>query len=117
MDIVAPGSRTVKVSAAAVATNYVTLTTVGEHKFSVGEEVTISINDYSSLSGTATIEAVTATTFSFTKPASNLAETEVVGAARFSNVGVAYAKVEVICEPTSTGVGRTFHLDKVIFKE
>lgn len=117
MDIVAPGTRTVAVTAVSVASNLVTVTTRGFHKFSVGEDVTLSINDYSSLSGTITIESVTDTTFSFTRSATNLAETEVTGSARFSNTGVSFAKVEVTCDPTSTGVGRTFHLDKVIFKE
>lgn len=117
MDIVAPGTRTVAVSAVAVASNLVTVTTRGTHKFSVGEDLTISINEYPSLTGTTTIESVTSNTFSFTRSATNLAETEVTGSARFSNTGVSFAKVEVSCEPTSAGVGRTFHLDKVIFKE
>lgn len=117
MDIVAPGNRVVAISAVSVASNLVTITTRGEHKFSVGEDVTISINEYPSLTGTTTIESVTSNTFSFTRSATNLAETEVTGSARFSNTGVSFAKVEVTCEPTSTGVGRTFHLDKVIFKE
>ena len=60
---------------------------------------------------------MTATTFSYTRTADDLAFTEVVGSAKFANTGVAYAKVEVVCSPQSTGVGRTFYLDKVIFKE
>lgn len=117
LDIVAPGNRTVAISALEVSSNLVTITTRGEHKFSVNEDVTISINEYPSVSGTTTIEAVTPTTFSFTRAAADLEETEVTGSARFSNNGVSFAKVEVICEPFYGGAGRTFHLDKVVFKE
>jgi hypothetical protein len=117
LDIVAPGSRTISVEKAQVTSNYVTLTTTGAHKFTVGEDLSVSINEFPALSGNTTIEAVTTNTFSFTKASINIAETEVAGAARFTNVGVSYAKIEVVCEPTNTGVGRTFHLDKVIFKE
>lgn len=117
LDIVAPGSRTIAVEKAQVVGNYVTLTTTGEHKFTVGEELTVTVNEFPTLSGNTTIEALTPTTFSFTKASTNIAETTVAGAARFSNTGVSYAKIEVVCEPTNAGIGRTFHLDKVIFKE
>jgi hypothetical protein len=117
IDVVAPGNKTIFISGAEVLNNYVTLTTVGAHKFSVGEELIIVVNNNVTLSGPTTIEAVTETTFSFTRTAADLAFTEVVGSARFSNTGVVYAKVEVLCSPSSTGVGRTFYLDKVIFRE
>ena len=117
LDVVAPGYKTVTVSGAEVLDDYVTLTTPSAHRFSVGEDVIVVVNDSVSLSGPVTIEAVTATTFSYTRTADDLAFTEVIGSAKFANTGVAYAKVEVVCSPQSTGVGRTFYLDKVIFKE
>ena len=117
LDVIAPGNKTIFISGAEVLDNYITLTTVGAHKFSVGEELIVVVNDNVALSGPTTIEAVTETTFSFTRTADDLAFTEVVGSARFSNTGVVYAKVEVLCSPSSTGVGRTFYLDKVIFRE
>lgn len=117
LDIVAPGNRTVSIASLSVENNLVTITTRGDHKFSVNEDVTISVNEYASVSGTTTIESVTANTFSFTRAAADLEDTEVTGSARFSNTGVAFAKIEVICEPLYGGAGRTFHLDKVVFKE
>jgi hypothetical protein len=117
LDIVAPGTRNVSISAVSAASNLVTVTTRGAHKFSVDEDLVISIPEYPSLSGTATVESVTETTFSFTRSSSTIPEIEVTGSALFSNTGVSFAKVEITCEPTVGGVGRTFHLDKVIFKE
>ena len=117
LDIVAPGNKTVSISKVAIASNVVTVTTRSVHKFSVGEEVTININEFPSLAGSATISAVTDDTFSYTSSASNISITDVVGSARFSNVGVSFAKLEVVCTPTSLGIGRTFHLDKAIFRE
>ncbi len=117
LDVVAPGAKTVAISGATVESNYITLTTTGAHRFSVGEDVIVVVNNYVDLSGPATIEAVTENTFSFTRVADDLEQTEVIGSASFSNTGVVYAKVEVTCSPSSPGVGRTFHLDKVIFKE
>ena len=117
LDIVAPGNKTVGISKVAIASSLVTITTRSAHKFSVGEEVTISINEFPNLAGNATISAVTDTTFSYTFSASNISTTDVVGSARFNNVGVSFAKLEVICTPTSLGIGRTFHLDKAIFRE
>jgi hypothetical protein len=102
---------------ASVVDNYITLTTAGEHKFSDGEDLILVINNRVELSGPMTIEAITPTTFSFTRPATNLAQTTVIGSASFSNTGVAFATVEVLCEPYSPGAGVTFHLDKVIFRE
>jgi hypothetical protein len=117
LDIVAPGTKTVSISSVSAANNLVTVTTRGAHKFSVDEDLVLSINEYPSLSGPVTIEAVTETTFSFTRASSTLSDVEVTGSARFSNTGVSFAKIEITCEPTFAGVGRTFHLDKVIFKE
>jgi hypothetical protein len=117
LDIVAPGNKTVGISKVAIASSVVTVTTRSIHKFSVGEEVTISINEFPNLAGNATISAVTDTTFSYTFSASNVSTTDVVGSARFNNVGVSFAKLEVVCTPTSLGIGRTFHLDKAIFRE
>jgi hypothetical protein len=117
LDIVAPGNKTVTVVGASVVNNYITITTAGEHKFSVGEDLILVINNQVELSGPMTIEAITPTTFSFTRPATNLAQTTVIGSASFSNTGVAFASIEVLCEPYSPGAGVTFHLDKVIFRE
>jgi hypothetical protein len=117
LDIVAPGNKTVSIVGASVSTNYITLTTAGEHKFSVGEDLIIVVNDQVNLSGPATIEAITPTTFSFTRPVANLPQTEVIGSAKFSNTGVSSAKIEVLCAPNTPGAGVTFHLDKVIFRE
>jgi len=117
LDIVAPGNKTVSIVGASVLNNYITLTSAGEHKFSVGEDVVIVVNNQVELSGPTTIEAITPTTFSFSRPATNLPQTEVIGSARFNNTGVAFATVEVLCAPASPGAGATFHLDKVIFRE
>jgi hypothetical protein len=40
-----------------------------------------------------------------------------VGLILFANTSVSYAKVSVTSTPTSLGVGRTFHVDKVLFRE
>ena len=117
LDIVAPGNKTVGISKVAIASSVVTVTTRSVHKFSVGEEVTISINEFPNLAGNATIDSVTDNTFSYSFSASNISTTDVVGSARFNNVGVSFAKIEVVCTPTSLGIGRTFHLDKAIFRE
>ena len=117
LDIVAPGNKTVSIVGASVLNNYITLTSAGEHKFSVGEDVIVVVNNQVELSGPTTIEAITPTTFSFSRPATNLPQTEVIGSARFNNTGVAFATVEVLCTPASPGAGATFHLDKVIFRE
>lgn len=116
LDIVAPGNKTVSITEALVVNNYITLTTAGEHKFSVGEDLILVVNNQVNLSGPITIEAVTPTTFSFSRPAADL-QTAVIGSARFSNTGVAFATVEVTCAPASPGAGTTFHIDKVIFRE
>jgi hypothetical protein len=118
MDIVAPGAKTVTLSTVAVATNVVTITTVGNHGFSVGEELYVGINEgaYSAIVGNITITAVTPNTFSYSETFTNTATTEITGRATFANTSVGFAKIEVTCTPSVSGTGRVFHLDKVLFR-
>ena len=121
LDIVAPASKKVTLTDITVASNVVTVTTAANHGFSVGESLIISISDtaFSSLNGTTQlITAVTSNTITFTATFANTATTELVsGTATFANVGVSYAKIKVICDPVNNGAGRTFHLDKVVFRK
>ena len=118
MDIVAPGAKTVTLSTVAVATNVVTITTVGNHGFSVGEELYVGINEgaYSAIVGNITITAVTPNTFSYSATFTNTVTTEITGRATFANTSVGFAKIEVTCTPSVSGTGRVFHLDKVLFR-
>jgi hypothetical protein len=118
LDIVAPGSKTVNINTVAIASNVVTITTVGNHGFSVGEELYVGINEgaYSAIIGNITITAVTADTFSYAATFANTAATEINGRATFANTSVGFAKIEVTCTPSVSGTGRVFHLDKVLFR-
>ena len=118
LDIVAPGSKTVSINTVAVASNVVTITTVGNHGFSVGEELYVGINEgaYNSIIGNVTITAVTANTFSYSATFANTSATEINGRATFANTSVGFAKIEVTCTPSVSGTGRVFHLDKVLFR-
>lgn len=118
LDIIAPGSKTVTLSNISVASNVVTITTVGNHGFSAGEELYVGINDgaYSSIVGNVLLTAVTANTFSYSATFANTAETTVEGRATFANTSVGFAKIEVTCTPSVSGTGRVFHLDKVLFR-
>jgi hypothetical protein len=73
----------------AKTTTTATLTTLREHSFSVGEQVTVAIGDATDFDGTWTITAVTAKTFTYTHTASaTVAETElsVIGKATSTTV-------------------------------
>lgn len=122
--IVAPGSKTISVSALSVTGGVGTATTVSPHGFSTGEIITFgSIAGDSGvfpavLSGfTVTITSTTTTTISFDTDLPDAAEVEVTTKAVFISTSMAYATVEVVATPDFPGVGRTFHLDKVVFRE
>jgi hypothetical protein len=117
-DIVSPGSKTVSLSSVSVASNVVTITTVGNHGFSVGEELTVSIGDsaFNAISGNVAITAVTADTISYAITFANTPATDIEGRATFANTGIGYAKIKVTCTPSVAGTGRVFHLDKVLFR-
>jgi hypothetical protein len=88
----------------------------------VGEPITVSITGSLTsfpgcLNGSYTISAVTTNTVTFAKTFANTAETSLSGLILFVNSSVSYAKVSVTSTPTSLGVGRTFHVDKVLFRE
>jgi hypothetical protein len=118
LDIVAPGSKTVSLSSISVASNVVTLTTIGNHGFSVGEELNVSIGDsaFNGASGSVTITAKTANTLSYAVTFANTAATAIIGRATFANTSIGYAKIQVTCTPSVSGTGRVFHLDKVLFR-
>jgi len=118
LDIVAPGSKTVSLSSITVASNVVTITTIGNHGFSVGEELNVSIGDptFNTASGSITITAKTDNTFSYTTTFANTTATPIIGRATFANTGIGYAKIQVTCTPSVSGTGRVFHLDKVLFR-
>jgi hypothetical protein len=118
IDIVAPGSKTVSLSSISVASNVVTVTTVGNHGFSVGEELTVSIGDpaFTAASGAIAITAKTDNTFSYVVTFANTPATEIIGRGTFANTGIGYAKIQVTCTPSVSGTGRVFHLDKVLFR-
>ena len=119
LNIVSPSSKTINVLKAKVASNVVTLTTGIPHGFDIGEEIIVSLNatEFSSVNGPYTVSAVTPLTISYVKTTPNVAEVDVVGKATFNNTGVSYASLEVTCTPYTGGAGRTFHLDKVLFRE
>jgi hypothetical protein len=118
LNIVAPGSKTVTLSSLSVASNVVTLTTVGNHGFSVGEELYVGIGEsaYNALSGSVIITAVTPNTFSYSQTFANTPSTEITGRATFANTSIGFAKIQVTCTPSVSGTGRVFHLDKVLFR-
>jgi hypothetical protein len=118
LNIVAPGSKTVTLSSLSVASNVVTVTTVGNHGFSIGEELYVGIGEsaYAALNGSVTITAVTPNTFSYSQTFANTASTEITGRATFANTSIGFAKIQVTCTPSVSGTGRVFHLDKVLFR-
>lgn len=118
LNIVAPGSKTVTLSSLLVASNVVTLTTVGNHGFSAGEELYVGIGEsaYNALSGSVVITAVTPNTFSYSQTFANTPSTEITGRATFANTSIGFAKIQVTCTPSVSGTGRVFHLDKVLFR-
>ena len=122
LDVITPGSKRVSITSGSITSNVATVTTLGEHGFSVGEPITVSTTGSSTsfpgcLTGSYTISAVTTNTVTFAKTFGNIAETSLVGLILFVNSSVSYAKVSVTSTPTSLGVGRTFHVDKVLFRE
>jgi hypothetical protein len=118
LNIVAPGSKTINLTGVSVASNVVTITTLGNHGFSVGEELYVGINEasYSALNGSISITSVTPNTFSYSQTFANTALTEIVGRASFANTSIGFAKIQVTCTPSVSGTGRVFHLDKVLFR-
>ena len=122
LDIVAPASKTINILTAKVESGVATLTTGIPHGFDIGEDIIVSVNstddtDLSALNGPFVITAVTDLSISYAKATADVAELDVAGKATFNNSGVGYAKLEVTCTPYTGGAGRTFHLDKVIFRE
>ena len=118
LNIVAPGSKTVNLTNVAVASNVVTITTQGNHGFSVGEELYVGIGDsaYNAINGSISITAITPNTFSYGQTFANTASTAITGRASFANTSIGFAKIQVTCTPSVSGTGRVFHLDKVLFR-
>ena len=118
LNIVAPGAKTVNLINVAVASNVVTITTQGNHGFSVGEEVYVGIGDsaYNAINGSVVITAITPNTFSYGQTFANTASTSIIGRASFANTSIGFAKIQVTCTPSVSGTGRVFHLDKVLFR-
>jgi hypothetical protein len=118
LNIVAPGSKTVNLTNVSVATNVVTITTQGNHGFSVGEELYVGIGDsaYNAINGSVVITAITPNTFSYGQTFANTASTTIIGRASFANTSIGFAKIQVTCTPSVAGTGRVFHLDKVLFR-
>jgi hypothetical protein len=96
----------------------VTITTQGNHGFSVGEEVYVGIGDsaYNAINGSVVITAITPNTFSYGQTFANTASTTIIGRASFANTSIGFAKIQVTCTPSVSGTGRVFHLDKVLFR-
>jgi hypothetical protein len=118
LNIVAPGSKTVNLTSVSVASNVVTITTQGNHGFSVGEELYVGIGDsaYNAINGSISITAITPNTFSYGQTFANTAATTIIGRASFANTSIGFAKIQVTCTPSVSGTGRVFHLDKVLFR-
>jgi hypothetical protein len=121
---VAPGSKTISIVAASVTDGVGTVTSAAPHGFSPNEVVT-----FGAVSGTAgafpallsgltvTILSITSTTFSFEVDSDDSEELEITTSAIFVSTGMSYATVEVVADLDFPGAGRTFHLDKVVFRE
>lgn len=76
------GTRAVgSITTAALTSNVATLTTSSAHGYSVGESVTVSGATNTTFNGTYSITAVTTTTFSYSKVASNIASAASAGTA------------------------------------
>jgi hypothetical protein len=118
LNIVAPGSKTVNLTGVSVASNVVTVTTLGNHGFSASEELFVAIGGsaYNAINGSVVLTAVTPNTFSYAQTFPNTAFTEVTGRASFANTSIGFAKIQVTCTPSVSGDGRVFHLDKVLFR-
>lgn len=118
LNIIAPGSKTINLTGVSVASNVVTITTRGNHGFSVGEELYVGIGEsaYNGVNGSIVITAVTPNTFSYSQTFANTPFTEVTGRASFANTSIGFAKIQVTCTPSVSGTGRVFHLDKVLFR-
>jgi hypothetical protein len=119
LDVVAPGSKKVLIESANIASNVLTVTTVGNHGFSIGEELYVSLTNesFSAFAGNILITAVGTNTISWTAVSPNIVETSTTGTATFVNTSVGFAKIKVECTPSVSGTGRVFHLDKVLFRE
>ena len=118
LNIVAPGAKTVNITSVTVASNVVTITTLGNHGFSVGEELYVGIGNstFNAINGSIVITAVTPNTFSYGQTFANTAATEITGRVSFANTSIGFAKIQVTCTPSVSGTGRVFHLDKVLFR-
>jgi hypothetical protein len=83
LNIVAPGAKTINLTGVSVASNVVTVTTRGNHGFSIGEELFVGIGEsaYNDLNGSIVITAVTPNTFSYNETFANTALTEITGRA------------------------------------
>lgn len=124
LQIVAPGSKTISIVTASVTDGVGTVTSAAPHGFSPNEVVTFgtvagTAGEFPALlSGlTVTILSVTSTTFSFDVDSDDSEELEITTSALFVSTGMSYATVEVIADLDFPGAGRTFHLDKVVFRE
>jgi hypothetical protein len=118
LNIVAPGAKTVNLINVSVASNVVTITTQGNHGFSVGEELYVGIGNsaYNAINGSIIITAATLNTFSYEQTFANTVSTAIIGRASFANTSIGFAKIQVTCTPSVAGTGRVFHLDKVLFR-
>jgi len=124
LQVVAPGSKTISIISGSVTSGVGTVTTAAPHGFSAGEVVTFgtitgTAGEFPTLlSGlTVTITGITSTTFNFDVDSDDSAEIDITLSAIFVSTGMHYATVEVVADPDFPGAGRTFHLDKVIFRE
>jgi len=118
LNIVAPGSKAITLTGVSVTSNVVTITTKGNHGFSVGEELYVGIGDstFNAINGNIVITSITPNTFSYAQTFADTAFTEVTGRGSFANTGIGFAKIQVTCTPSVSGTGRVFHLDKVLFR-
>ena len=124
LQIVAPGSKTIGVISASVSSGTATLTTSAPHGLSPAEVITLNAIagttgtfPYNLGGGSYTISSVTDLTFSFAFAEGNKPETEITTTAIFLSTSMHKAVIEVFVTPDVPGIGRTFHIDKVLFRE
>ena len=124
LQIVAAGSKTVSVISASVSSGTATITTSAPHGLSTGEVITlgtvagtVSTFPYTLGGGSYTISSITDSTFSFDFAGGDEPETEITTTAVFLSTGMYTAVIEVFSTPDFPGIGRTFHIDKVLFRE
>ena len=78
---------------------------------------TVSTFPYTLGGGSYTISSITDSTFSFDFAGGDEPETEITTTAVFLSTGMYTAVIEVFSTPDFPGIGRTFHIDKVLFRE